>query len=41
MAKVDSPADQVAIIAMAKEMFGLFGDIFRAIPHERRTQDAV
>ncbi|WP_374574922.1 TenA family transcriptional regulator [Phenylobacterium sp.] len=35
MDRVDDPADQDAIVEMAKAMFGLFADVFRAIPHER------
>ena len=40
MARVDRPEDQQAIIAMAKAIFVLFADLFRAIPHNRETIDA-
>lgn len=33
MNRIDDPADQQAIIHMAKRMFVLFGEMFRSIPH--------
>lgn len=41
MDRVDDPADQDAIVAMAKQMFVLFADVFRAIPHTRSLAHAV
>ncbi len=34
MNRIDDPADRIAIVAMAKAMFGLFGGMFAAIPME-------
>ena len=34
MNRIDDPADQAAIIAMADAMFALFGGLFAAIPME-------
>lgn len=34
MNRIDDPTDRVAIVAMAKAMFGLFGGMFAAIPME-------
>jgi pyrroloquinoline quinone (PQQ) biosynthesis protein C len=39
MNRIDDPADQLAIIAMARAMFGLFGGLFASIPME--TLDAA
>lgn len=41
MDTVEDPADQAAILHMAKRMFGLFADVFRAIPHARSLAHAV
>ena len=41
MGEVDDPADQAAIIEVAQAMFGLFADVFRAIPHKREPAHAV
>jgi hypothetical protein len=41
MGEVDDPADQDAIVEMAQAMFSLFADLFRAIPHERRSVHVV
>jgi pyrroloquinoline quinone (PQQ) biosynthesis protein C len=35
MDQVTDPADQAAIIEVAKAIFGRFADVFRAIPHDR------
>lgn len=35
MDKVEAPADQEAIIEVARTVFNLFADLFRAIPHTR------
>ena len=34
MAQVDDPADQAAIIEVARSIFHLFADVFRSIPHD-------
>lgn len=41
MSQVDDPADQAAIIEVAKNVFRLFADMFRAIPHEGSLAHAV
>ncbi len=41
MADVGDPEDQAAIVQMARRMFGLFGDMFRSIPHDRSIAHAV
>ena len=41
MGEVDDPDDEAAIIDMAQRIFGLFGDMFRTIPHARSTAHAV
>jgi pyrroloquinoline quinone (PQQ) biosynthesis protein C len=41
MNRIDDPADQAAIVHMAKRMFILFADMFRSIPHERQVQHAA
>lgn len=41
MTEVNDPADQEAIVQMARRMFGLFGDMFRSIPHDRSIAHAV
>jgi heme oxygenase len=38
MDKIDDPRDQADIIHMAKRMFVLFANVFRAIPHELEVQ---
>ncbi|MFC3070613.1 TenA family transcriptional regulator [Phenylobacterium soli] len=35
MGQVDDAADQAAVIEVARNVFRLFADMFRAIPHER------
>ena len=40
MNSVDDPADQEAILAMAKAMFGLFGGMFASIPMEQFDEAA-
>ena len=40
MNRIDDPADQAAIIAMAHDMFGLFGALFAAIPMETLDEAA-
>lgn len=39
MNQVIDPRDQQAIITMANRIFGLFADLFRAIPHSRPSQE--
>lgn len=41
MDQVTAADDQAAIIEMARRMFGLFADVFRAIPHDRSPAHAV
>ncbi len=41
MDTVEDPADQAAILHVARRIFGLFADMFRAIPHERELAHAV
>lgn len=41
MNAVDAEADRQAIVHMARRMFVLFGDVFRAIPHQREFAHAV
>jgi heme oxygenase len=41
MDQVDDPADQAAIIEVARAIFGLFAQVFRAIPHDMAVADAV
>lgn len=41
MATVEDPADQAAIVEVAKAVFGLFADVFRSIPHQGRLAHAV
>jgi long-chain acyl-CoA synthetase len=33
MFQIDDPRDQAAVIQMANAMYGLYGDVFRSIPH--------
>ncbi|WP_233206754.1 TenA family transcriptional regulator [Caulobacter sp. FWC2] len=40
MNQVDDPADQAAIIEVAKAIFERFANVFRAIPHVREAADA-
>jgi heme oxygenase len=40
MNQVDDPADQAAIIEVAKAIFERFADVFRAIPHVREAAHA-
>lgn len=37
MDEVDDPRDQAAILEVAQAVFGLFADVFRAIPHDREV----
>ena len=39
MGQVSDPADQAAIIHVAKRVFGLFADVFRSIPHSPQIQE--
>ena len=41
MDQVEDEADQADIIQMARRMFGLFADVFRAIPHQPVLAHAV
>lgn len=41
MDEVTEPGDQAAIVEVAKAVFGLFADMFRAIPHDRSPAHAV
>ena len=41
MGEVTDPADQAAIIHVAKRVFVLFADIFRSIPHAQATSHAA
>lgn len=41
MDRVDDPADQAAIIEVAKGIFDRFAAVFRAIPHDRELAHAV
>jgi long-chain acyl-CoA synthetase len=41
MEQVDDPADQSAIVEMARRVFALFADLFRAIPHQPELVDAT
>lgn len=41
MDRIDDPRDQADIIHMAKRMFVLFANVFRAIPHEPEVQHAA
>ncbi len=41
MDQVEDPDDQAAIIHVARRMFGLFADMFRAIPHTPELAHAV
>ncbi len=41
MEHVDDPGDQAAIIEVAGAVFGLFADVFRAIPHSRSPAHVV
>ena len=41
MNRIDMPEDQAAIIHMARRMFVLFANMFRAIPHEVSDRDAA
>ena len=41
MAEVGDPVDQAAIVEVARAVFGLFADMFRAIPHDRGVAHAV
>jgi hypothetical protein len=36
-----SPTDRAAILTMAHRMFGLFADMFRAIPHTESLAHAL
>lgn len=40
MEQVTDPADQAAIIHMARRMYGLFAGVFRSIPHTREVAHA-
>ena len=40
MNQVDDPADQAAIIEVAKAIFQRFAAVFRSIPHVRETAHA-
>lgn len=40
MNQMENRADQQAIITMATRVFGLFADLFRAIPHTRPQEEA-
>jgi hypothetical protein len=41
MDRVEDPADQAAIIQVARRVFQLFADMFRAIPHGTEAGDAL
>ncbi len=41
MDRIESPKHQAAIVHMAKRMYILFANVFRAIPHEGARQDAA
>lgn len=41
MDQVDDPADQAAIVHVAKQVFVLFADMFRSIPHTPELAHAV
>lgn len=41
MNTVEDPADQAAIVHVARRVFVLFADMFRSIPHQREMADAV
>ncbi len=41
MDRVQDPSDQAAIVDMARRMYRLFADLFRAIPHEQEAAHAV
>ena len=41
MDQVEDPRDQAAIVHVAKRVFGLFADMFRAIPHTPELAHAV
>ncbi len=41
MAKITDPRDQQAIIHMAKQMFVLYGNVFRSLPHESEVRHAA
>jgi hypothetical protein len=41
MNTVEDPADQAAIVHVARRVFVLFADMFRSIPHKREMADAV
>lgn len=41
MDTVEDPADQAAILHVARRIFVLFADMFRSIPHETRLAHAV
>ena len=38
---IEDPADRAAITHMARRMFGLFGDLFRSIPHYVEPEKAL
>jgi heme oxygenase len=41
MDEIDDAEDQRAIITVAREVFALFADVFRSIPHDRSLAHAV
>lgn len=41
MNRIDDPADQAAVVHMAKAMFILFANVFRSIPHNAEEADAA
>lgn len=41
MDTVEDPADQAAILHVARRVFGLFAEMFRSIPHTRELAHAV
>lgn len=41
MGEVSDPVDQAAIVEVARAVFGLFADMFRAIPHDQGVAHAV
>jgi len=40
MNRIDNPADQAAIVDMARDMFGLFGGVFGSIELEASRRAA-
>jgi heme oxygenase len=41
MGTVDDPRDQTAIIEVARQVFGLYADLFRSIPHTEALSHAI